>query len=127
MGRTSEELKNLSYEERFNLLNNNPVLVARHCPYKFEVFFKEIILHGPLEETEYYATSIKFQERGNQHVHSFIWIFNAPNIEIEFANIEFIEKTRTAKLPDHLNDPELFELTKTCQVHVHCRTCWKYN
>ena len=30
-------------------------------------------------------------------------------------------------MPDHLNDPELFELVKTYQVHTHSRTCWKYN
>ena len=32
-----------------------------------------------------------------------------------------------AQLPDHSNDPELFELVKTYQVHAHSRTCWKYN
>ena len=36
--------------------------------------------------------------------HSFIWIFNALNIENEAANIEFFEKTINAQLPDHLND-----------------------
>ena len=45
---------------------------------------------------------------GSPHVHSFICIFSAPNIENEAACIEFIEKTVNAQLPDHLNDPELF-------------------
>ena len=26
-----------------------------------------------------------------------------------------------------MNDPKLFELVKTYQVHAHSRTCWKYN
>ena len=43
-------------------------------------------------------------------VHSFIWIFNAPNIESEAAYIEFIEKIVNAQLPDDLNYPDLFEL-----------------
>ena len=30
-------------------------------------------------------------------------------------------------MPDHSNDPKLFEFVKTCQVHTHSRTCWKYN
>ena len=30
-------------------------------------------------------------------------------------------------MPDHLNDPEIFKLVKTCQVHAHSRICWKYN
>ena len=40
--------------------------------------------------------------------------------------IAFIEKAN-AQLTDHLNDPELFQLFKTYQVHFHCRMCWKYN
>ena len=28
---------------------------------------------------------------------------------------------------DHLNDPEVFQLVKIYQVHVHFRFCWKYN
>ena len=31
-------------------------------------------------------------------------------------------------MPDHLiNDLELSELIKTYQVHIHFKTCWKYN
>ena len=54
--------------------------MARNCQYKVEAFFKEIILDGPLGKTKYYAIRTEFQERGSPPVHSFIWIFNAPNI-----------------------------------------------
>ena len=60
--------------------------------YKVEVFFKDTILDGSFRKTKYYAIRIEFQERGSPHVHSFIWIFNAPNVENEAAYIEFIEK-----------------------------------
>ena len=72
LGLSEEELKNLSYQESCNLLNNNPVLVARHVQYKVEVFVKEIILDGPLEKTKYYTIRIEFQERVSPHVYSFI-------------------------------------------------------
>ena len=39
LGLSKEEQKNLSYQERYNLLNNNPVLVAMQFQYKVEVFF----------------------------------------------------------------------------------------
>ena len=81
-------------------------------------FFKEIIFDGLLGETKYYAIRIEFQVRGSPYVHSFIWIFNAPNIENEATYIEFIEKTINAQLPDYLNDPELFELVKTYQIYA---------
>ena len=72
-------------------------------------------------KTKCYGIRIKFQERDSPHVHSFIWIFNAPNIEYEVAYIEFIEKTNE-QLPDHFNDSELFELVQTYQVYTHSRT-----
>ena len=36
---SDKELNNLIYQERFNLLNNNPVLVTRLAQYKDKVFF----------------------------------------------------------------------------------------
>ena len=126
-GLSEEEFKKLSDQERCNLLNDNPVLVSRHFQYKGEVFFKETILDGTSGKTKYYSVRIEFQEKSNPHVCSFIWIFNAPNIENEASYMEFTEKAINAQLPDHLNNSELFELVNTYQVHAHSRTCWKYN
>ena len=95
--------------------------------YKVEVFFKDTILDGSFRKTKYYAIRIEFQERGSPHVYSFIWIFNAPNVENEAAYIEFIEKTINAQSPNHFNDPEFFELVETYRVHAHSRTYWKQN
>ena len=55
--------------------------MGRHFQYKIEVFFKKNILDGSLGKTTYHAIRIKFQEMGSLHVHSFIRIFNALNIE----------------------------------------------
>ena len=96
--------------------------MARHFQDKDEVFFKETIFDVPWSKTKYYAIHIEFQERDNQHVHSFIWIFDAPNIENEAAHIEYIEKAVNTQLPNNLNDPELFKLVKTCQIHAQSRT-----
>ena len=78
---------------------------------------------GPLEK----QNIIESQERESSHVNLFIRIFNAPNIQNEIVNIEFIEKTINAQLPDHSKDPELPELVKTYQLQAHSRTWWKYN
>ena len=56
---------------------------------------------------------IKFQGKGSAHVHSFIWIFNVPSIQNEFAYIKFIDKAIYAQFSDHLKDPEPFELVMT--------------
>ena len=39
--------------------------MAKHFQYKVEVFFKEIILDGPLGKTKCDAVDIKFQEGGS--------------------------------------------------------------
>ena len=109
------------------MLNTNLVLVARHFQYKVELFFKEIIIDGPLGKRRYYALRIRFQERRSPQFHLFIWIHIAPNIQNEAAYIKFIEQTINAQLPDALNDSKLFELVKTYQVYAHSKTCWKYS
>ena len=67
--------------------------MARHFQYKIEVFSKEILLDGLLGKSKYYAVRIELHERGTSHAHSFIWIFNIPNIENETFHIECTEKT----------------------------------
>ena len=62
-------MKNLNYQERGNLFNNNPVLVTRNFWYKVEVFFKEIVIDGPVGKTKHYAIRIEFKESGSPHVH----------------------------------------------------------
>ena len=64
---TDEDIRNLTYQQRIELLNDNSVLVARRFQYKVQVFFKEIVLDGPLGITKYYALHIQFQERGSPH------------------------------------------------------------
>ena len=94
---SDKELKSLSYQERLNLLNNNPALVAKHFQYKVEVFLKEIMSDGPLGKTKCYAFRIEFQKKGSPHVHSFTWVLKTSNIESEAANIRFVEKTTFAR------------------------------
>ena len=75
-----EDIDRLSYHERCDTLNKNPVLVARHFQYKAEMFFKVIAVDGPLGKSQYYAFRVEFQVRGSPHIHSFIWILNAPKL-----------------------------------------------
>ena len=44
-----------------------------------EVFFKEIIVNGPLGKVKYYAIRVEFQVRGSPHIHSFLCVLNAPD------------------------------------------------
>ena len=64
------------------------ILCSYISAFKAEVSFKEIIVDDPLEKKNY-AICIESQERDNLHVHSFLWVFNALNIENEAVYIEF--------------------------------------
>ena len=88
---SDEEIRNLTYQQRTKLLNDNPVLVARHFQYKVQVFFKEIVLNRPLGKTKYYALHTEFQERGSPHVHTFVWILDAPKISDETEYKSFVK------------------------------------
>ena len=53
--------------------------------YVINVLFKVCVafFYGPLGKTKYYALRIEFQERGNSHVHAFVWILDVPRISDE--------------------------------------------
>ena len=66
---TDEQINNMTYFERCNYLNSNPVLIARYFQYRVEVFSKEIIVNGPLGKVKHYAIRVEFQVRGSPHIH----------------------------------------------------------
>ena len=55
--------------ERCNYLNLNPALLASH----FQVFFKVIVVDGPLGKVKYHAIRVDFQLRLSPDIHSFLW------------------------------------------------------
>ena len=80
---SEDEIQDLSYQDRCKLLNKDPVLVARHFQFIVDMFFKEIILDGPLGKTKYYVIRVEFQVRGSPHIHSFLWIVNVPVLSVK--------------------------------------------
>ena len=120
-----EDIDRLSYRERCDTFNKNPVLVARHFQYRVKIFFfKFIVLDGPLGKTQYEAIRVEFQVRGSPHIHSFIWILNAP--KLTKFNIDgyakWVDSIVRSNLPDSVNEQILFELAKTYQIHHHSKT-----
>ena len=61
-------IKNMTYKERCNTLNKNPVLEARHFQYRTEIFFKVTVLDERLGKTSYYAIHVEFQVRVSRHI-----------------------------------------------------------
>ena len=110
------------------MLNNNPVLVARHFQFRVEVFFREIVIDGSLRKVKYYAIRVEFQFRGSPHIHSFLWVDNAPVLRNDTKEdyIAFVDQIVKCYLPDKSKEPELYDLVKTYQTHTHSKSCRKY-
>ena len=96
-----EDIDRLSCHERCDTLNKNPVLVARHFQYRVEMFFKVVVLDGPLGKTQYYAIRVELQVRGSPHIHSFISILNALKLTtfsideyIKWVDLQEIQKRK---------------------------------
>ena len=93
------------------MLNNNPILVAIFSVWSCSTFQRNHTWWS-IGQNRNYAIHIEFRKRGIPHVHSFIWILNAPNIENETVYIECIKKTNF-QLLDHLSNAQLSELAIT--------------
>ena len=103
-------------------------MLARHFQYRVEVFFKEIVVNGPLGKVTYYAIRVEFQVRGSPHIHSFLWVLNAPILTCDNIDeyIAFVDAIIKAYVPDINENSELFDLVTTYQIHSHSKSCRKY-
>ena len=120
----------LDYYRRCNLLNQNPVLTARHFQYRVEVFFKEVQLHKNccLGKIDNYVIKVEFQFRGSPHVHCFLWLSSAPvlNNDTKDEYSKFVDSIVHTDLPDSDEEPELHRLVSQYQIHAHSNSCRKY-
>ena len=118
---TDQEIDRMSYHERRDTLNKNPVIVARYFQFRVEIFFKVIILDKPLGKTQYYVIGVEFQVRRSPHMHYFIWTLNSPKLTKHNIDeyTKWIDSIVSADLPDEINELVLFELIKIYQVHHH--------
>ena len=100
---TDDEIEALSYTERCQMLNANPVVTAKHFQHRVETFFSKVLLSqiNPRGKITYYALRIEFQMRGSPHLYALIWTSDCPQLtsENKDACIEFIDKHVQANLP----------------------------
>ena len=66
------------------------------------MFFKVVVIDGPLGKVKYHPIRIEFQVRGSPHVHSFLWVHDSPNLNIDIIStyVNFSDGIVVASLPD---------------------------
>ena len=123
---SDDDIIDLQWSERADLIRRDPVTCARYFDHRSREFFKVLKTKvSPLGVLTDYYLRIEFQHRGSPHVHSLLWIQNAPkygrasNSEI----INFINAAITCNSPS--DDSVLSHNDIQLQLHKHTHTCYK--
>ena len=93
---------------------------------KLKYIFKEIILEDPFGENKnmLFLLNLKI-EVAHMSIHSYEFSMHQ-KLKMRLPTYSSLRK-EIGQFPDQVNDPRLFEIVKTHQVHAHSRTCLKYN
>lgn len=126
------EVAKLTKSDKWRLMRENPNLVAKHFNRRKNAFLKQILKgkSKPLGEVTDYFMRIEFQMRGSPHIHMFLWVLNAPDLDTKQGQVDapaFIDKYVSTEIPNEHSDKDLHYLVKTLQVHHHTKTCRKNN
>ena len=123
---STDSVHELQWNERAELIRRDPVTCVRYFDHRSKELFRVLRSEvGPLGKLTDFYMRIEFQQRGSPHVHSLLWIENAPKYGISPLNevIKFIDRTITCKLPN--TDSLLSDGEIDLQRHKHTHTCYK--
>ena len=118
---THNELENMSWSEKCQLISKDPGTCARYFSNRVQKFFKHILKspHSPLGILANSFYRVEFQHRGSPHIHSLLWIKNAPHYEknTDTEITTYIDSIISCSSSNQEN--KYTEL----QIHKHSKTC----
>ncbi|OXA50541.1 hypothetical protein Fcan01_15287 [Folsomia candida] len=112
----------IPYDERKQMLNDDPVTAARHFSMRLTKFIALIKANGqsifglPLID---YSIRVEFQARGSPHAHCLFWLENAPDWNSS-EGIALLERNISCSVSGQYSD-----LVLRYQKHCHKSTCFK--
>ena len=123
---SDDEIKQMTWEEKSNLIQKDPVTCARNFDHMVQLFFRDILKSSvmPIGEIADYFYRVEFQQRGSPHIHGLFWVKEAPEYG-KSSNEEiakFVDKYITCQKPE--NSSEMEDLVNL-QTHRHAKTCKK--
>ena len=127
---TTEEHKNMTWEQHCEHIMSNPVTAARMFEYRVQTFIKDVIMSKakPIGEVEDYYYRTEFQQRGWPHIHMVVWVKDAPKLDEDNDDdvTEFVDNYITCEMPSE-DDTELHEIVTHVQMHTknHTKSCRK--
>lgn len=128
---TEEEALKLSYENKTRLIKSDPVTCALYFDFKtrkmFELFTTpEIGIFKEHHVVDYYFR-VEFQQRGSPHIHTLLWLKDAPSFSMDKSEenrrkcVEFADKFISC------SSETCDEITAQRQHHKHTFSCKKKN
>ena len=120
---TVEDIENMTSQEKFRLVQSDPVTCCRFFDNRVNRFFEKVLKHPqwPLGHVVDFFVRVEMQHRGSPHVHMILWIDGAPIYGVDSTDdvIAFVDRymTCSAKVAEHL-----MKYLKM-QKHKHSRSC----
>ncbi|KAJ8048640.1 hypothetical protein HOLleu_01031 [Holothuria leucospilota] len=121
---TDLEILNMTWQEKSDLIQSDPVTCSRHFDYSVHRFISDIMQssHHPVGDIIDYFYRVEFQQRGSPHIHMLAWIKDAPQYgtDTDEQVISFVDKYVTCSKP-----PASVNHSVNLQSHSHAKTCRK--
>ena len=122
---TDDEIKNMTWLQKSNLIQKDPVTCARNFEHMVQLFIKDVLKSNlmPIGEIVDFFYRVEFQQRGSPHIHALFWVKDAPQYEKSSNDtiVQFVDKYITCK---NNQSDEMKELVNL-QTHRHAKTCKK--
>ncbi len=122
---TVDEIKNMTSEQKFRLVQSDPVTCCRYFEHRYTTFFRKILQDksNPLGVVKHYFVRVEIQGRGSPHVHIILWLEDGKLYQIDDIEevIAFIDRTCSCSS----NVKEEHKPYLKMQKHKHTRTCRK--
>ena len=122
---TDDEIKNMTWQQKSDLIQKDPVTCARNFEHMVQLFIKDVLKSNlmPIGEIVDFFYRVEFQQRGSPHIHALFWVKDAPQYEKSSNDtiVQFVDKYITCKNDQSDEMKELVNL----QTHRHAKTCKK--
>ena len=105
---SDEEIKQMSWEQKSDLIQKDPVTCARNFEHMVQLFIRDVLKSSimPIGQITDYFYRVEFQQRGSPHIHGLFWINNAPQYEKDSNEkvVTFVDKFITCHKPNRTSE-----------------------
>ena len=118
----NEEIEQMSWSEKCKLISTHPTICSLYFDNKVKKFYKHILKspHSPFGKLLNFFYHVEFQHRASPHIHSLLWIENAPHYEnnSDAEIIKYIDSIISCQKMTNNDNNKSIEL----QIHKHSKS-----